>query len=333
MRRQIYFIAIFCLVNNVCSRAQNPFSMMNSQSMEWLSSSFYLLTPKASSMGVVYQSQYYRQQLSQFDSYAFYGQFHKQINTKDRFGIQLVGFQDIDINANKSVSMNVGGSYQKTLSRRQSLWQHILGAGFQLGFGRKSIDMDNLWFTNQFDVQKEIIQFDWDSGESQDIGDYTSTNFIPLHFAMHYQVLYETIKLRWAFSVRNINKPTFRFGDYEDQLNRAYFGHVDAQFSLFKELKNRFWMSAGSEHLSKYFQVGNGILIADEFHEDWSIFLSVFGNFSPLAQKVSWVQLGTSFNLNWKEFGFQFRYLFPTQKAYHLGNTLQIGFMFIPTWE
>ena len=318
------------LCSVILLNGQSPFRAVNSQMIEWNDPTYYQLSSKGSSLGILYQSQYENQQANIFKSYSFFGQHLFRLNKKDVVGVQLSAFQDQDQNTLRSVQLKLGGSYQKTFTDARSNWQHQAGVGFQVGISRLAINFDNFWFSSQFDVGSESIDFGLLSGENIPIGEVSSSGYFPFHGGINYRVSNGKTALTGVFSVQNINRPQTNFDGFSQIFEMGYFGHLEFENYWLDQLKWRPWISYGIQGQSELIQLGSAWSFESNEQEDWQMTLSGFGYWSPRLDEYKLTQIGVSFEVAWNEFGFLLRYLFPIRTLDNLGNTFQVGVFFLP---
>ncbi len=331
--RNNLFILILIYGGAVIGLGQNPFMATNSQVMEWNDPSYYHLSQNTSALGIVYQSQFQNKTADLFKSYAIYGHHVFSTNQKDAFGLQMQATFDQDQGLTESIQIISGVSYQKSFTDSRQPWQHKAGVGFQGGLSKTSMNFENYWFTNQFDISTERIQFGWDSGEAIPEGQLSSNTYFPIHGGLHYQAESDNITFAVVLAARNLNEPIARFEGMTHRFSRGYFGHIQSEIKVKNNMAWKPWLSFGKQDLSEVFQVGNSWSLKGDAYQDWNMSLSAFCIWTPRIDHYTVSQLGTSFRLEWNEIGFMMQYLFPLQSVDNLGNTFQLGLYFIPKIE
>lgn len=309
---------------------QSPFLATNSQVMEWNDPSFYQISDATSKLGLWYQSQYGQTQVDLFRSYALYGHHTFTINQKDSWGVQLMATHDQDHNQIQTTQVVLGGSYQKLLSAPRSPIKHKAGVGLQSGISRQVIQGDRLWFTNQFDVNSEMIRFEWEHGESIPEDRFASNSYFPIHAGVHYALEHPKWSGRFVATVSNINRPEARFEGITTAMGRGYFLHLEGELKLSEQLGWGPWFSYGKLGVSEVFQLGTRFNLDNTAYQDWKMRLGLFTQLSPRISSYQLTQFGASFDIQWNEVGMKFNYLFPLSRIDNIGNTFQIGLFFVP---
>ena len=109
--------------------------------------------------------------------------------------------------------LTIGGSYMKQLdgSSRRSEGQYLV-IGAQLGAGQRAYNWEDLWFTEQFDVNSASINYDADSGEAFD---RASTNiFLDFNAGLLWYALFdERTSVYFGGSMQHLNKPNISLLD------------------------------------------------------------------------------------------------------------------------
>lgn len=127
--------------------------------------------------------------------------------------------------------LNIGGSYMKQLdgSRRGPGGQYLV-VGAQLGAGQRSYSWDDLWFTEQFDVNSASVNYGADNGESFE---RANTNiFLDFNAGILWYALFdENSSIYFGGAMHHLNKPQISFMDNPmEKLPTKYVIHGGGEF-------------------------------------------------------------------------------------------------------
>lgn len=140
----------------------------------------------------------------------------------------------------------VGMAYHKKMASSNRNNVHYLTAGFQAGIGQHRLNTSQLWFSNQWDLEKEMIDLEVQSGENW--GTKTSSLFPDFHAGVLWSGTFnEDFSAYLGGSVFHIAKPNVSlFDDNPYSLNRRWVIHGGINYYLNKNiglLPNFIWMS------------------------------------------------------------------------------------------
>ena len=108
------------------------------------------------------------------------------------------------------ISGNLNFAYLKQLngSRYRSSNQYLVG-GAQVGFGQHGLDYSNLWFTEQYDADKAIVDTDLPNGE---LVNATSDPFMDINAGLlWYAVFAENASFYAGGALHHVNAPRISF--------------------------------------------------------------------------------------------------------------------------
>ncbi len=121
---------------------------------------------------------------------------------------------------------NLGLSFMKQLggSRYKTDDQYLI-AGAQVGFGQHNFDAQRLWFSNQFDPNNGLIDFDSPSGENFD--DQGPRLFLDFNAGILWYALFgENMSIYAGGAVHHLTTPNVSFlEDQEEKLYRRWVVH------------------------------------------------------------------------------------------------------------
>ena len=141
---------------------------------------------------------------------------------------------DADYTRNQGV---LGVSYMKKLSGgRYGAGTQFLVAGAQVGGGQHSIQGDRLWFSSQYNVGTESIDFGTPSGEM-----LSSMSDFYLDFnagLLWYAVFDDDMSIYAGGSLHHINAPSISFFESGDagEINMKWSGQIGGELPLSREL-------------------------------------------------------------------------------------------------
>lgn len=158
---------------------------------------------------------------------------------RDYIGLGFTLMRDqVGLSRYASTQGNVGLSFMKQLNggSRYATNDQYLVAGAQVGFGQRSFDWQQLWFSNQFDTQGGFINFDAPNGEAFEEG---GTSFY-LDFnagLLWYALFDENASFYVGGALHHINSPNIAFlGGEEDRLYRRWVAHTGGELPISNEL-------------------------------------------------------------------------------------------------
>lgn len=132
---------------------------------------------------------------------------------------------------------NVGLSFMKQLNgSRYATNDQYLVAGAQVGFGQRSFDWQQLWFSSQFDTQGGFINYDAPSGEAFEEGN--TSFYLDFNAGLLWYALFDDNASFYAGgALHHINSPNIAFlGGEEDRLYRRWVAHAGGELPLTREL-------------------------------------------------------------------------------------------------
>ncbi len=172
-----------------------------------------------------------------FRTIGFSFDYRHNIVSDDYFaaGISLMGDQAGTTNLQHTRG-HVNLSYLKKLSGHDyNKEAQYLIAGGQIGVGQSFIDYSDVWFTSQFDMSKEEIDFTLNSNEniSDNSNLYTDINA----GLMWYGVFDEDFSIYFGGAINHLNRPKFTFlDDFTEEMYARWVVHAGAQIPLSREL-------------------------------------------------------------------------------------------------
>ena len=151
------------------------------------------------------------------------------------FGISAMR-DDVGIANFNRTRANLGASFLKELKRgRYGKGSQYLVVGAQVGAGQRGFDWGNLWFSQQFDNEKFMVNTDIASGE--DIPEFSNVNtgvHLDINLGLLWWVLLdENTSIYAGGSMHHLNTPNISFlGIPEEKLNRKIVGHIGGQLPI-----------------------------------------------------------------------------------------------------
>lgn len=137
----------------------------------------------------------------------------------------------------RHTNVSLGGSFMKQLDggRYRNSAQYLI-VGAQLGLAQRSYTWDDLWFTEQFDVNSASVNYDADNGEAFSEGQtnlYPDFNVGLLWFA----TFDENTSIYLGGAMSHLNNPNISFLDNaNEKLPSRYAAHVGGEFPLTSNL-------------------------------------------------------------------------------------------------
>lgn len=135
---------------------------------------------------------------------------------------------------------HVGGSYIKQMGG--SKWgggRQYLVAGAQIGYGQRGFDFNALWFSNQFDTERGVLDPGLTTGEPFDVSESRPTSSY-LDFnagVLWYKTFAENGSVYLGGAFYHLNQPNISFMEgHEESLSRRWVGQAGAELPLNKEL-------------------------------------------------------------------------------------------------
>lgn len=135
---------------------------------------------------------------------------------------------------------HLSGSYIKQMGgNKRGARQQYLVAGAQLGYGQRGFDFDALWFSNQFDTERGVLDPGLGTGEPFDASEARPTSAY-LDFnagVLWYMTFAENSSLYFGGALYHLNQPNVSFIEgQEETLARRWVGQAGAELPLNKEL-------------------------------------------------------------------------------------------------
>ena len=168
-----------------------------------------------------------------FRTLAFSFDYRQRVFEGDYFamGFDVLGDQ-AGISKLRNTRANVNFSYLKRLvGGRGADYAQYLIAGGQVGAGQAQVDFSDLWFTSQFDMSKEEIDFALDNMES--INESSDVYFNANVGLMWYGVIDKDFSVYAGAAVNHVNQPQFSFlDDQTHTMFEKWVIHAGAQIPL-----------------------------------------------------------------------------------------------------
>jgi type IX secretion system PorP/SprF family membrane protein len=162
-----------------------------------------------------------------FRTYSVSYDMRKNVNRDDYIAFGVSAMHDEAgtslFNQNRG---NLGLSFIKQLSGGRNTADHYLTAGAQFGAGQNSIDVNRLWFSNQFDNGTETPNTSISNGESNI---QANTNvYVDFNAGLSWYVLFDNEGFIYAGGAMNhINRPNISLmNNNNERLYSRWLGHA-----------------------------------------------------------------------------------------------------------
>ncbi len=197
-----------------------------------------------------------------------------------------------------------GGRYART--------SQYLVAGVQAGFGQHSIDFDGLWFSSQFDLNKERVDFTLNSGEL--LRNATDPYFDFSAGLLWWAILDDDFSLYLGGAMHHLNAPSVRFAANSEpyEIPIRWLGQVGGELPLNREmslLPGLMVMGQGPSMLAMF---GSAIRYTNRDWNEVALRFGLWGNVvndyvdqrafsnltvSTILEMTQW-QIGISYDVN-----------------------------------
>ena len=169
-----------------------------------------------------------------FRTIAAHLDYRFMVARNDYFAIGINAMQDkAGLSHLQRVKGNLNAAFMKYLGggRKKS---YYLVAGVQAGLGQHSLDWSDLWFSEQYDVGNEVIDFNLPSGETENRkGDL----FPDFNAGLLWYTITENSSFYIGGAIYHINRPNISiFEGSNDPLLRRYVGHLGGEIAMNEHL-------------------------------------------------------------------------------------------------
>jgi type IX secretion system PorP/SprF family membrane protein len=174
-----------------------------------------------------------------FRTIASGAEFRQRVGrTGDFYGLSISALRD-EVGASKfnRIQGHLGGSYLKQLdgSRYRSSDQYLI-AGAQVGFGQRSFNWDNLWFSNQFNTAQAFVDYSATSGEAFNLRE--TEVFLDFNAGLlWYAILDDNASVYLGGAMHHLNQPNVSFVENDDEvLHSRWVGHAGGEIPFTRQL-------------------------------------------------------------------------------------------------
>ncbi len=148
------------------------------------------------------------------------------------FGLSAVRDQ-VGTSQFSQTQVMLGASFMKQLGGGgYSRNSQYLIAGAQLGFGQRSFNWQELWFSSQYDGGNNVIDFGSDSGEG--FADRNSKQYLDFNAGLlWYAIADDNLSIYFGGALHHINTPNVSFRDLADEkLYSRWVAHTGGELPL-----------------------------------------------------------------------------------------------------
>jgi type IX secretion system PorP/SprF family membrane protein len=165
-----------------------------------------------------------------FRTYSVSGEYRRAVASDDYIGFSVAAMHDeVGVARYRQDKAHLGIAFLKQLAGGRYRKQQYLSAGIQAGLGQNSIDYSRLWFSRQYDIGNEAIDFG--AGNGEDLANASTPTFLDLNAGLLYYIVLDNDGFFYVGATgHHLNQPRISMLQSNNfTLYRRWSGHVGGQ--------------------------------------------------------------------------------------------------------